>query len=258
MDNLQEFVKKKEILLKKKEHRHHKHIEDIYHQKISGKYLGDFVYGGNDGIITTFSVAAGALGASFSPAVVLVLGFANIIADGISMGVGAFLSARSEEDYQKGQRRKEEWEIDNLRPIETAEIREIYQEKGFTDADLDRAVTIVTGNKKVWVDEMMKNELGIIEEGMGSPVKHGIVTFTAFILAGLIPLSAFLFGFPVETSAKISICLTALALFTMGALRQLISPIKWYLGGLQNLTIGSLAAAAAFIVGNVIEKMIIK
>lgn len=258
MDNLQKFIDKKEKLLKLKEHRHHKHIEDIYHQKVSGHYLGDFVYGGNDGIITTFSVAAGALGASFSPTVVLVLGFANIVADGISMGVGSFLSNRSEIEYQKGQRKKEEWEIDNLRPIEVQEIREIYQEKGFTGEDLEKAVKIITANKKIWVDDMMRYELGISEEGMGSPIKHGLATFFSFIIAGLIPLSAFLFNLPIKEAALLSIILTALSLFIVGASRQLISPVKWYKGGFQNLSIGSLAAGAAFLVGNVIEKLIVK
>ena len=257
MDDLQSLAKKKAELLKLKENKKHQHIEHIYHQKISGKYLGDFVYGANDGIITTFSVAAGALGASFSPAVVLVLGFANIIADGISMGIGAYSSVKSEEEYNKGQRKKEEWEIDNLRPIETAEIKEIYKEKGFTGENLEQAVNVITGNKKVWVDEMMKNELGIIENNLGDPAKHGIATFLAFLIAGLIPLSAFLFQLPINIASQISIVFTGIALFSVGASRQLISPVKWYKGGLENLTVGSLAAAAAFIVGNIIEKLVV-
>lgn len=256
--DLKDFLKKKELLLNKKEHQHHKHIENIYHHKFSGVYIGDFVYGGNDGLITTFSVAAGALGASFPPSVVLVLGFANIIADGLSMGIGSYLSHKSEIDYQIGQRKKEEWEIENLRPIEVEEIRQIYQGKGFTGKELDMAVNIITRNKKVWVEEMMVNELGIVEDNSGNSVKHGLATFISFILAGLIPLSAFLIGLPLNLTILLAVSLTAIALFAIGAFRQLISPVKWYRGGLENLTVGGLAAATAYFIGNIIEKIVIK
>lgn len=258
MDNLQEFVKKKEHLLSLKEHARHKHIEDIYHQKISGKYLGDFVYGANDGLITTFSVVAGALGASFPTTVVMVLGLANILADGFSMGAGNYLAIRSENDYKKGQRKKEAWEIEHLRPIEVQEIREIYYNKGFRGEELENIIKTITGNKDVWLDDMMKYELGIVEENPENPVKHGLATFVAFIISGTIPLLAFILGYPVKTAIYISIILTAIAMFSVGAFRQLISPVKWYKGGLENLFVGLLAGGAAFVVGDIIEKIIIK
>jgi len=258
MDNLEDFVRKKEHLLKQKEHRHHKHIEDIYHQKVSGKYLGDFVYGANDGLITTFSVVAGALGASFPTTVVMVLGLANILADGFSMGAGNYLAIRSENDYKKGQRKKEAWEIDNLRPIEIQEIREIYYNKGFRDAQLEDVIKTITSNKEVWLDDMMKYELGIAEEELENPVKHGLATFVAFIISGTIPLLAFVLGFPVKSAIFISIILTAISMFSVGAFRQLISPVKWYKGGLENLFVGLLAGGAAYLVGDVIEKIVIK
>lgn len=255
MDNLQKLLAQKEEMLKKKEFKKLRHLEEIYHQKTSGEYIGDLVYGANDGLVTTFAVVAGAIGAALSSNIILILGFANLVADGLSMGIGNYLSIKSETEYQKGQRKKEEWEIENLRPIEEAEIKHIYQKKGFEGEDLVRAVKIVTGNKKIWVDDMMKEELGIIEEKLGNPLKHGLATFIAFSLAGAIPLLPFVLHFPSNLAINTSIFLTAVTLFMIGALRTLITPKKWYLAGVEILLVGGLAALAAFVTGDIIERV---
>lgn len=94
-----------------------------------GKYLGDFVYGANDGIITTLAVVSGASGASLPEYVVVIMGFANLFADGISMGASNFLGTKSEGDYAKAQRDKEVWKIDNQRVDEIEKLRNIYIKK---------------------------------------------------------------------------------------------------------------------------------
>ena len=93
--------------------------------------IEDFVYGATDGAVTTFAVVAGVIGASLSPSIVLILGFANLFADGLSMSIGNYLGAKTHREYIQNQRRREEWEIDNLAEQEEQEIRDIYKEKGF-------------------------------------------------------------------------------------------------------------------------------
>lgn len=250
---LADVLKRKEkYLFENKEYRK---FENLYHRHTAGKYVGDFIYGANDGIITTFAIVAGAVGASLSPLVILVLGFANIVADGISMGASNYLGKRSEQDYARAQRKKEEWEIDNLREIEVEEIREIFEKKGFRGKDLARAVEIITSDRKVWLDVMMKDELGIIEEHGHDPRKHGLVTFAAFIVAGLIPLVPFLLPF-VPNAFVISIIFGGLALFAAGALRTLITTVSWIRGGLEVLVVGSGAAVAAYLVGAFVDKLV--
>lgn len=139
----------------------HRKIEDLFHQRRAGTYINDLVYGANDGIITTFAVVAGATGASLPPLVVIILGFANLVADGISMGASNYLGTKSELDYQRAQRQKEEWEIDHLRNLEIQEIEDIYRERGFTGKDLERAVALTIVDRGKWVDVMMRDELGI-------------------------------------------------------------------------------------------------
>jgi len=106
--------------------------EDRIHGVSSGigrlkKYLAEFVYGGIDGSVTTFAVVAGAAGAELSTNIVLILGFANLIADGFSMSVGNYLSAKSEIDNYRKHKKIEYWEVDNLPDQEKEEIREIYE-----------------------------------------------------------------------------------------------------------------------------------
>lgn len=250
---LDDVLRRKEKYLS--QNAEYRKFEGLYHRHTAGKYVGDFIYGTNDGIITTFAIVAGAVGASLPPAVVLILGFANIVADGISMGASNYLGKRSEQDYAWAQRKKEEWEVENLREIEIEEVREIFEKKGFKGKDLERAVEIVTSNKKVWVDVMMKDELGIIEELGDDPRKHGFVTFCAFIIAGLIPLLPFMVP-GVNNAFIFSVLLGATSLFGAGALRTTITTVSWFRGGFEVLAIGSIAAFAAYIIGAVVEGMI--
>ena len=108
--------------------------------------LEDFVYGATDGAVTTFAVVAGVTGASLSPSIVLILGFANLLADGLSMAVGNYLAAKTRLEYIERARRREEWEIDNLVEQEKQEIRDIYAKKGFKEELLEEIVRVIRLN----------------------------------------------------------------------------------------------------------------
>ncbi|MFA6909167.1 MAG: VIT1/CCC1 transporter family protein [Patescibacteria group bacterium] len=253
---LSEFFEKKKKLLREKGNYSFKKLEEAFHQRTSGRYLGDVIFGANDGLVTTFAVVAGAAGAGLSATVMLVLGFANLVADGLSMGLGNYLGKKSEGDYSKGQRQKEAWEIEHLRPVEVAEVRGIFTKYGFKGTDLERAVDIVTADKKAWIDFMMLEELGIIEEGESAPARHGVATFFAFALSGFAPLIPFVLGLSVSQGLPWSIMLTAVAMFTSGAFRARITPRRWWRAGIEMLLIGTIAAGAAYVVGAILEPLL--
>ena len=221
----------------------------VYRQ---GKYIGDIVYGALDGIITTFAVVAGVQGAQLSNSVVLILGFANLLADGLSMGVGNYLSTKSELEYIKKERKREEWEIEHIPEGERREIKHIYQKKGFKGKQLDNIVKIITSNKKVWVDTMMLEELGLIEENK-TPFMSGLATFVAFVIAGLVPILTYvlaLFAPALSNSLFLgSIILTIIALFALGAAKTYVTGIDWKESGLEMLIVGSIAAVVSYGIG---------
>ena len=126
----------------------------------SHSYLRDFVYGATDGLVTTFAVVAGAAGASLSGGIVLILGAANLLADGFSMAVGNFLGARAESQLRDRARRTEERHIALIPDGEREEIRQIFQRKGFEGPDLERVLQVITSDKKLWVDTMVNEEMG--------------------------------------------------------------------------------------------------
>ena len=110
---------------------HHDGNTESFHRTGVGGYLRDFVYGANDGIITTFAVVAGVAGANLSASVVLILGFANLLADGFSMAMSNYLGEKSNRDFVATERGREEWEVERLPEEEREEIRKIYRAKGF-------------------------------------------------------------------------------------------------------------------------------
>ena len=113
-----------------------------------GKYIKSFVYGGLDGTITTFAVVAGVAGASLSSSVVLILGFANLVGDGISMAFGDYLSTKAEREYGSAERKIEEKEV-NFPKVEKRSLMKIFLKQGFSKKDTEKITSIVCKNKNI-------------------------------------------------------------------------------------------------------------
>ncbi|MFC1768983.1 VIT1/CCC1 transporter family protein [Nanoarchaeota archaeon] len=255
-----EGYEKRNVEISKKAHTEKeikKHLEK--HKTESGQYLEDLVYGALDGVVTTFAVVSGVAGAKLSVAVVIILGFANLLGDGISMALGNYISSKSQKEFIKKERKREEWEVENTPKGEIAEIRAIYHRKGFRGKKLDSITKLVTGDKKVWVDTMMIEELGLLEDEK-SPSKAGFATFIAFAVAGFIPLLAFVLSYIFPSisamSFTISIVLSFITLFIVGSLRSFLITKSWWKAGLEMLLVGGIAAGAAYLVGFLLRGLV--
>ena len=225
-------------------------------------FLADFVYGATDGAITTFAIVAGVVGASLAPSIVLILGFANLLADGFSMAIGNYLATKSQREYIERARKREEWEIDNLVEQERQEVRDIYAKKGFKEDLLDEIVRVITSRRKVWVDTMMREELGLIEDSK-RPRDSAVTTFAAFNAVGLIPLLPFvvmsIMGFSTASTIDAffySVIFTAAAFFLIGSVKGKIVQKPILRSGLGTLAIGGIAAAVAFAVGYLLNLIV--
>ena len=216
-------------------------------------HFDDFIYGSIDGAVTTFAIVAGVVGASLSPGIILILGFANLFADGFSMAAANYQASKARNEFVQMKRRQEEWEIDNLEEQEIDEIREIYREKGFKDELLEDVVRIITSRKKVWVDTMMKEELGLIEDEK-SPLDSSISTFVGFNLIGVIPLIPFMvfmmIGIESNSNAFIYSTISVLAaFFLVGMIKGKMVKSSMIRAGVITLIIGGVAAMVAYMVG---------
>lgn len=220
------------------------------HGSALGEYIHDIVYGANDGIVTTFAVVSGVAGADLQPFVVVILGFANVFADGLSMGLGNYLSSKSREDNYQRVLKEEMKEIEDIPEIEREEIREIFEQKGFAGEDLDRAVRVITADKKIWADTMMREEHGLTpEEGGSKPAIHALATFTSFIVFGSIPILPYILPLGDWKPFHVTIVCTAIALLLVGFLRSWVTRERLIKGPLEILTVGSVCAAVAYGVG---------
>jgi len=228
------------------------------HKQEQGQYIKSMIYGGLDGIVTTFAVVAGVAGASLSAGIVLILGFANLIADGLSMAIGDFLSTKAENEYNQAERAREQWEVDYHPEGEKKELVELYMEKGISEEEARQIVDIISKHKKAWVDIMMVEELGIIESDE-SPLKNALVTFVSFALFGFLPLLAYVLAYyipalRVHTFFTASV-LTGLTLFALGAMKVRITERNWLYAGMEMLIVGGIAAAAAYGVGVALSRL---
>ncbi|MFN4223890.1 MAG: VIT1/CCC1 transporter family protein [Fervidobacterium nodosum] len=230
--------------------------KEPWHKTEQGKYIGQAVYGASDGIVTTFAAISGVAGANLSPKVALIVGLANLFADGISMAIGDYLSEKSEKDYLAAERERERWEVEHMPEAEKHEIREIYKRKGLSGEKLDKLVDAITSDKDLWVETMLHEELGLFEDD-SSPLKSALVTFFAFIIAGFMPLIAYVFAsqwnFLANNQFLISCIITGITLFAVGALRQIVTGVKWFIGGFEMLMIGGLSATVAYLIGWILK-----
>lgn len=228
----------------------HKHTPDAIRRRLEEgprqSYLRDWVYGGIDGAVTTFAIVSGVVGAQLASKVVIILGVANLIADGFSMAAGNY-SATKTEVQQIEHFRAIEYRHVRVDPEgEREEIRQIYAGKGFEGEDLETAVAIVTADKDRWVDTMLAEEYGLPLE-IRSARTAALVTFISFVLCGSVPLLAWLFG--ADRPFFLSAVLTGATFFAIGSIKSQWSVRRWWLSGLETLAIGAIAAGTAWGIG---------
>lgn len=209
-------------------------------------YLREWVYGGIDGVVTTFAIVAGVVGASLSPVIVLILGVANLIADGFSMAAGSYSSTKADADNYWRLRVREESHIKNHYDGEIEETRQILTSKGFEGEDLDDMVAAISKDQDTWIEWMMKEEYGL-SRPIHSPLRAAGNTFGAFVLCGSAPVIPFIFGW--DASILWACLFSAIVFFIIGSLKSLWSVKSWLREGGETLLIGMVAAGLAYGIG---------
>jgi len=231
--------------------------DESWHQS-EGGLLQPVIFGGLDGILTSFAIVAGAAGGGLSVSAVLVLGFSNIFADALSMGVGEFLSSKANNEWILSERKREEWEMENYREGEIQEMIDIYVNKGLSPEDAKVVVETMAKYESFFVDVMMQQELELqvpednhVEQSM----KEGFVMFCSFAFFGTAPLLGYTiipWFFPDLDSTVLFKCacgVTGLVLFLLGSIKSNFSRSNWFLSGCETLILGGTCATVAYTIG---------
>lgn len=217
--------------------------------------ISDAILGGIDGCVTTFAIVSGAIGAGFSASVALILGFANLFADGFSMAISNYEANKAQQEFADNIRKTEAEHIKHVPDGEREEIRQIFQQKGFEGETLEKIVHTITQNKTLWIETMLTEEHGI-QVQPPSALKAALTTFIAFLVVGAIPLIPFLVSFlTVNQQFMISTVLAAIMFFSIGMLKSLVFAKPMLYSGFSTLLTGGTAASLAFLTGYILREV---
>jgi len=228
---------------------------------ISQQYLREIVYGGSDGIVTTFAVVAGFTGANatgsdlmgLTMGAVVLFGLANLFSDAMSMGLGDYMSIRSQEDLYKTTYQKELKHLEHSRDAFNDRIQEQLVEKGFSESDANEIVKLFHKNPKFGIEWLMQEYHGIPDPGQTNPVFSAFATIVSFLTFGFIPLIPFVFGISDPTQAFIfSISGVVIALVLLGLLRWKVIGYGLARALGETLLLGGVSASIAFMIGAII------
>lgn len=225
------------------------------HGSLGSSYVKSIVFGGLDGIITTFSIVAAVAGASLTPEIVIMMGFANLLSDGISMGLGDYLSESAELQYIRSERLRELEEFKATPELELAEMIDIYKGKGVSESDAKDILIPMMKHEALFLDHMMVLELGLqTPDETENPMKNGLVTFGSFITFGSVPMWVYLILWgadykDAQGTFGVACGFTAATMFVLGATQARITKQKVWKTGLTMMGNGCLAAAAAYLIG---------
>lgn len=226
----------------------HSHTSEAIRERLTQdpriSYLRDWIYGGIDGVVTTLAVVAGVVGADLPSMVLLVLGVANLVADGFAMAAASYSGTQAERDDYDRLLAVERRHIAAVPDGEREEIRQIFACKGFSGDELELIVARITSDDALWAKTMVVEEYGLAPTPR-SPALAALSTFAAFVVCGLVPMVTFL------GAGGLVPCMvaTGLVFFAIGAIKSRWSLTSWWRSGLATFLIGMSAAALAFLVG---------
>jgi VIT1/CCC1 family predicted Fe2+/Mn2+ transporter len=226
------------------------HTQTDPHKRASG--LSDFILGAQDGLVNVLGVVLGIAAATNDARIVLVAGLATTFAESISMGAVAYTTTLADADLYQSEREREYRHILEAPNLEIKEIRDIYASKGFKGELLDHIVNTITANQDVWVAVMMAEEHNLAPVDRKTAVRAAIVVGISAILGSLVPLFPFMV-WSVSLSMWLSVLVTALVLFGIGAYKAKMTVGKPMKSGIEMAVIGTVSALAGYLVGFILK-----
>jgi vacuolar iron transporter family protein len=232
-------------------HLHHAdHKED---HLTSSDFLRDVVIGMSDGLTVPFALAAGLSGAVDSSSIIVIAGIAEIAAGSIAMGLGGYLSGKTEQDHYVNEEKREHYEVEHLREREIEETKEFFANIGLSKAVQEQATQEIAKDKNRWVEFMMKYELGLDKPDPKRATKSALNIGLSYIAGGIIPLSPYFFISNSNEALKYSVVATLICLFIFGYFKSKMTGVNPLWGAIRVTLIGAVAAAAAFGIAKLFE-----
>ncbi len=214
----------------------------------AGALVRDIVIGMSDGLTVPFALAAGLTGAISNTGVIVTAGSAEIAAGSIAMGLGGYLAARGDAEHYGRELAREAHEIKSEPEVEAQEVHGVFRTYGLTEEESATVVASLRRRPKDWVAFMMRFGLGLERPVPGRAWKSALTIAAAYIVGGIIPLSAYLMVHDVHRALLLSAAVTLSALAGFGGLKARFTGIPVLRGAWQTTLIGGLAAAAAFLI----------
>jgi len=231
----------------------HSHSPEAIRDRIDGapdpSYLRDWVYGGIDGAVTTFAIVSGVVGAELPLRAIVILGLANVVADGFSMAAGNYSATRTEHAEYRFLEAMEHRHLREHPEGEQEEVRQIYRNKGFEGELLEAVVEGLTADRQRWVETMLVEEHGL-PRSLRAAWRAARATFAAFAICGMVPLAPYVVG--LDQAFAVSSGMTATVFFAIGSLKARWSVASWWREGLESLALGLAAAGLAYGLGSVL------
>jgi predicted membrane protein (TIGR00267 family) len=238
------------------EYRNSNHDQVHYHAKLDphrySNPLADVILGGQDGLVNVLGIVLGVAAATSDAWIVLVAGLAATIAESVSMAAVAYTTTLAETAHFESESERERRHVRVVPAVERDEIREIYRNKGFEGELLDQIVDRITSDEDVWVGVMMAEEHQLVPTNRQDAVRSALIVGVAAIVGSLIPLIPFLV-LPVGPSILISLSISALTLFIVGAYKARITVGHPGKSGLEMAIIGIVSALAGYLVGALLK-----
>lgn len=223
------------------------------HRTLGHINLRDIVLGGQDGLVNVLGLLLGIAVASGDLRIIIAGGLAATFAESISMAAVAYTSTRAQQSLYEGELAKEKREIEETPEEEKEELRDLYRQKGLSGRLLDEVVEKLTSDKNVWLDEMMKSELGLQPVETQKALISSCVVGLAAVIGSLIPMIPFLLipttQISIGQAIWWSLIISAVALFVLGAYKAQISIGDWKKSGAEIAIIGTVSALVGYLVG---------
>tara|TARA_Y100001970_G_scaffold279441_1_gene386808 strand:- start:2523 stop:3248 length:726 start_codon:yes stop_codon:yes gene_type:complete len=218
--------------------------------------IKETVFGIEDGMVSTLGALTGIAAATKDPGMVLLAGFVVIAVESISMGVGSYVSSKSEKEVVERMLAEEKEEIEIFPKEEQEELYDMYIAGGWPKALAKKMAETAAKNNALFLQEMAYRELGIVPENGVHPLKNGLVMGVSYIVGGTVPLLPYLF-LDVHLAITCSVLIALMGLFILGASITVYTKRPWFKAGLEMLILAGLATLVGYGVGQIMNSVVI-